>query len=95
ALRVSFKVLIPSVAVISLFFIAVIALVVKSQMQNQHTGSEGMAGEIGEAMTDVHDDGRVFIKGEHWHAFSDKKIEKGKKIKVVKVEGLKLKIEET
>jgi len=95
ALRVSFKVLIPSVAVISLFFAAVIALVVKAQMQNQYTGSEGMAGEIGEAMTDVHDDGRVFIKGEHWHAFSDKKIEKGKKIKVVKVEGLKLKIEET
>lgn len=95
ALRVSFKVLIPSVAVISLFFAAVIALVVKAQMQNQYTGSEGMAGEKGEAMTDVHDDGRVFIKGEHWHAFSDKKIEKGKKIKVVKVEGLKLKIEET
>ena len=95
ALRVSFKVLIPSVAIISLFFAAVIALVVKAQMQNQYTGSEGMAGEIGEAMTDVHDDGRVFIKGEHWHAFSDKKIEKGKKIKVVKVEGLKLKIEET
>ena len=95
ALRVSFKVLIPSVAIISLFFVAVIALVVKAQMQNQYTGSEGMAGERGEAMTDVHDDGRVFIKGEHWHAFSDKKIEKGKKIKVVKVEGLKLKIEET
>lgn len=95
ALRVSFKVLIPSVAVISLFFAAVIALVVKAQMQIQYTGSEGMAGEEGEAMTDVHDDGRVFIKGEHWHAFSDKKIEKGKKIKVVKVEGLKLKIEET
>jgi len=95
ALRVSFKVLIPSVAIISLFFAAVIALVVKAQMQIQYTGSEGMAGEEGEAMTDVHDDGRVFIKGEHWHAFSDKKIEKGKKIKVVKVEGLKLKIEET
>ncbi|MDO8722279.1 MAG: nodulation protein NfeD [Syntrophales bacterium] len=95
ALRVSFKVLIPSVAVISLFFAAVIALVVKAQMQIQYTGSEGMAGEKGEAMTDVHDDGRVFIKGEHWHAFSDKKIEKGKKIRVVKVEGLKLKIEET
>jgi len=95
ALRVSFKVLIPSVAIISLFFAAVIALVVKAQMQIQYTGSEGMAGEEGEAVTDVHDDGRVFIKGEHWHAFSDKKIEKGKKIRVVKVEGLKLKIEET
>jgi membrane-bound serine protease (ClpP class) len=63
-------------------------------MQKSYTGSEGMAGERGEAVTDVHEDGRIFVKGEYWNAFSDNKIEKGNKIKVVTVEGLKLKVEE-
>ena len=94
ALRVSLTVIIPAVAVISLFFVAIIALVVKAHMQKSYTGSEGMAGERGEAVTDVHEDGRIFVKGEYWNAFSDKRIEKGKIIQVVTVEGLKLKVEE-
>jgi membrane-bound serine protease (ClpP class) len=93
ALRVSFKVLVPAVATISLFFAVIIALVVKAQRLKRYTGKEGMLGETGEAETDVHEDGRVFVQGEYWHAFSDQKVEKGRKIKVVKVEGPKLKIE--
>ena len=93
ALRVSFRVLIPAVATISLFFVAVIALVVKAQMLKRYTGKEAMLGETGEAKTDVYEDGQVFVQGEYWHAFSDQKVEKGLKIKVVQVEGSKLKIE--
>jgi membrane-bound serine protease (ClpP class) len=94
ALRVSLTVIIPAVAVISLFFVAIIALVVKAHMQKSYTGSEGMAGERGEAVTDVQEDGRIFVKGEYWNAFSDKRIEKGKIIQVITVEELKLKVEE-
>ncbi len=94
AMRVSLQVLIPAVAVISFFFAVVIALVVKAQMQKRYTGMEAMVGEEGEASTDVNEDGRVFVKGEYWRAFSDNNVEKGKKVKVVKVEGMKLKIEE-
>jgi membrane-bound serine protease (ClpP class) len=94
ALRVSSRVLVPAVATISLFFVAVIALAVRAQMQKRYTGKEGLPGEKGEAITDVHEDGRVFVQGEYWQAFSDQKVEKGKKIRVVKVEGLGLKIEE-
>lgn len=94
ALRVSLKVLAPAVAIMSLFFAAVIAIVAKAQMQKRSTGKEGLPGEKGEAITDIHEEGRVFVQGEYWQAFSDQKVEKGKKIKVIKVEGLKLKIEE-
>ena len=94
ALRVSFKVLVPAVATISLFFVAVIAIVVRAQMQKRYTGKEGLPGEKGDAITDIHEDGRVFVQGEYWQAFSDQKVGKGKKIRVVKVEGLRLKIEE-
>ena len=73
---------------------AVIALVVKAQMQKNYTGSEGMVGESGEAVTDVHEEGRIFVEGEYWNAFSEENIEKGKRVKVVRVEGFKLKVQE-
>jgi membrane-bound ClpP family serine protease len=42
----------------------------------------------------VHGTGTVLIKGEYWNATSDKRVEAGRVIKVVKVEGLKIKVEE-
>ena len=38
--------------------------------------------------------GKVFIKGEYWRATSEKPIKKGAKVKVIKVEGLSLIVEE-
>jgi membrane-bound serine protease (ClpP class) len=94
ALRVSWQVLIPAVATISLFFAAVIALVLKAQRQKQYTGEASLVGEEGEAVTDIEADGRVFVEGEYWYACSDQKVSKGRKIRVVTVAGLKLKVEE-
>ena len=94
ALRVSWQVLIPAVAIISLFFASLIALVVKAQRQKQYMGEESIIGEEGEALTDIYEDGSAFVEGEYWHAFSDRNVPKGRKIRVVKVEKLKLKVEE-
>jgi membrane-bound serine protease (ClpP class) len=93
ALRVSWVVMIPVLTVICLFFVSVIGLVLKAQMRKQRTGGEGMVGETGKAETDVYETGKVFIKGEYWNASSEKPVEKGKDIKVVSVEGLKIKVE--
>ena len=93
ALRVSWQVMIPALAIICLFFVGVITLVLKAQMRKRHTGKEGMVGETGKAVTDIHETGKAFIKGEYWDASSDKPVEKGKDIKVVSVEGLKIKVE--
>lgn len=92
ALRVSWSVMIPTLTVICLFFAGVIALVLKAQMRKRRTGKDGMVGEEGRAVTDVHETGKVFIKGEYWDAASDKPLEKGRKVKIVKVEGLKIKV---
>lgn len=94
ALQVSLKVMIPALAVISMFFAGVIALVVKAQMRKRHAGREGMMGAEGEAVTDIHEKGKVFIRGEYWNAWSDHFVEKGKKIRVVGVEALKVKVED-
>jgi membrane-bound serine protease (ClpP class) len=94
ALRVSLKVMIPSLIVICLFFAGIIRLVLKAQMRKRHMGREGMIDATGEAVTDVHASGKVFVHGEYWNAWSDRMVQKGKKIRVVQVEALKVKIEE-
>jgi membrane-bound serine protease (ClpP class) len=94
ALQVSLKVMIPALAVISMFFAGVIALVMKAQMRKRLTGREGMMGTEGEAVTDIHERGKVFVHGEYWNAWSDRFVEKGKKIRVVGVEALKVKVED-
>ena len=94
ALRVSFTVMIPTVTITSLFFVGIITLALKAQMRKPVTGMEGMLGEEGNAITAVHEGGKIFIKGEHWNAFSRKLVEKGKRVKVVGINGLKVEVEE-
>lgn len=94
ALRVSLGVMIPAIAVISLFFITVIGIAVKAQMRKPATGQEGMIGRQGIAVTAVGPSGKVLIDGEYWDAVSDKPVEEGRRIRVLDVRGLKLVIEE-
>jgi membrane-bound serine protease (ClpP class) len=93
SLRVSWGVLIPAVSITSLFFIAVIAIALKAQMRKTLGGEEGMEGEEGQAITDVFAEGKVLIHGEHWNAISDVPVTKGSKIRVIRVEHMKIKIE--
>ncbi len=46
------------------------------------------------AVSDVYETGTALIKGEYWEASSDKRIEKDRAVRVVQVEGLKIKVEE-
>ena len=94
AMRVSLQVLVPTVTILSLFFIGVISLVVKAQLRKKLTGKEGMEGAEGVAVTDISDRGKVLIKGEYWNAASDQVIPQGKQIRVKSMEGLTLNVEE-
>jgi len=93
ALRISLGVLVPAVAVTSLFFVAIIALALKSQLRPKLGGREGMVGEEGEAVTDIFKEGKVLIHGEYWSAVSDELVAKGSKVRVVRVEHLIVKVE--
>ncbi len=93
SLRVSWGVLIPAVTVTSLFFIAVIAIALKAQLRPRQGGKEGMRGEEGLAVSDIREEGKVLVCGEHWNAVSDVPITKGSKIRVIRVEHLKVRIE--
>ena len=93
AMRVSLRVMIPTIAIVSLFFVGVISLAVKAQMRKPATGMEGMIGKEGKAITGVYEDGKVFIKGEVWNASSGDAIEEGEPVRVIGVKGLNLTVE--
>jgi membrane-bound serine protease (ClpP class) len=93
ALRVSLGVLIPTLTIISLFFVGVISLVIKAQMRKKYTGKEGMIGAEGKTVTKVHDEGSVMVRGEYWTAWSDLPLEEGTLVRVIKIDGLKVKVE--
>jgi len=94
ALRLSLQVLVPAIVVASGFFIVVIWLAIKAQLRKHFTGAEAMIGEETDALTDIGEDGKVFFRGEYWSAMSEKPVKKGAKVKIVKVEGLRLIVEE-
>jgi len=93
ALRVSWSAIIPTVLVVSAFFIFVLAKGLRAQTRKPTTGKPGLVGEIGEARTRIGAEGMVFVSGEHWRAASDSPIEAGEKVRVLSVDRLVLKVE--
>jgi len=91
-LRISLKVILPSVATLSAFFIVLIRVALKAHRAKVTTGSEGIVGQEGEARTDIDPSGDVYVMGSYWTAYSDDPVNKGDRVVVVHVEGLKLKV---
>jgi membrane-bound serine protease (ClpP class) len=93
-LRISWPVLIGTVAFSAVFFGSVISLAVRSQFKKPETGSEGMVGEVGEAVVDFADEGKIFLLGEFWNARCGcGPLRKGDKVVVKSVDGMTLVVE--
>jgi membrane-bound serine protease (ClpP class) len=87
---IALSVLIPTVVVVSLFFLTVAGLVVRSHLRRVMTGKPGMVGERGVAYTDLKPEGQVFVHGEYWLAVSETPVAAGDIVEVVQVVNLKL-----
>ena len=89
---ISWSVLIPTVAIVSLFFIVVAGMVFRSHLLQSMTGTAGMVGERGVVYTPLNPEGQVFVHGEYWQAVSDVPIAKGEAVEVLEVMDLKLRV---
>ncbi len=87
---IAWSVLIPSVAIVSLFFLVVAGLVVRSQLRRSVSGESALVGEQGVAYSDLNPAGQIFIHGEYWQAVSDEPVAAGETVEVVQVKNLKL-----
>lgn len=77
----------------SAFFIFAVSMALRTHRQKVTTGKEGILNESGVAVTNIDPEGEVKIHGEYWRAFSQQKIKKNDKVKVIDVDGLKLIVE--
>nr|CBX27965.1 hypothetical protein N47_G32890 [uncultured Desulfobacterium sp.] len=92
--RISMDVLLPTVVFVSLFFVAVSALVFKAQILKSMSGSEALIGETGIVKKDIMPEGKIFVHGELWKARSIMPLTVGTKVKVIKVDNLVLEVEQ-
>jgi len=95
ALRISWIVIIPAVALSALLFIITVTVAVRVYREKPDTGKEGLIGMQATAKTDIHKEGQVFMRGEYWSAWSDEPVQKGEDVTVLSVVGLKLKVKKS
>jgi membrane-bound serine protease (ClpP class) len=77
-------------AIITIFLVS---LVIKARANKVVTGEIGMQGLVGVVQTPLAPEGKVFVRGEIWDAEAAETIPAGAKVRVVEMDGLKLKVE--
>lgn len=89
----SWGVLLPTIIMVSGFFVVISGLVFKSHLSKPRTGARGLVGEIGVVKEALIPEGKVFVHGELWKAISKDPIETGAKVRVLNVVNLVLEVE--
>jgi membrane-bound serine protease (ClpP class) len=70
-----------------------LSLVMRARRGKVETGSEGMIGQTGSAVTELAPEGKVFVHGEYWDAVSLRPAAMGARIRVTAIDKLKLTVE--
>ncbi len=70
-----------------------LSLVIRARANKVITGASGMLGEIGVARTPLQPAGKVFVRGELWDAEAAVAAAEGARVRIIAVDGLKLKVE--
>ena len=92
-MKLSLNVLLPTIILISGFFVVIASLVFRAQISKPTTGSQGLVGEIGIVKQALTPEGKVFVHGELWNAWAREAIDEDVKVRVVQVVNLVLEVE--
>lgn len=92
-LRVSWDVILVTVLATTAFFTVVVAKALTVHRLRPTTGQEGLIGAVGVAETGLAPEGKIFVRGEYWDGWSDEPITAGSRVKVLEVDGMRLKVE--
>ena len=91
-LRVSWSVILVTSFATAAFFVFAVTKAVAAHRRRPVTGQEGLIGERGRAVSAIAPEGKAFLRGEYWDAWSDEAIAAGEKVTVVEVEGMRVKV---
>ncbi len=86
--QVAWQVFVPTVVLISAFFVTLAYLVVRAHTHKPYTGAEGLVGEVGvvKQMDGTH--GKVLVHGELWQAVFLDPVSEGARVQVKAVDNL-------
>ena len=73
--------------------IFLLSLILRARRAKVVTGSEGMIGETGSAVTELAPAGKVFVRGEYWDAVSLRPSGAGTRVRVTAIDKLTLTVE--
>ena len=91
-IRVGLELIIPATIITGLFFVFVVGMGLRAQLRKVTTGKEGLVGEIGTVAAGP-PRMKVQVHGEWWDAKCDSPLPVGTHVRVVAVDGMKLKVE--
>ncbi|MDY6971130.1 MAG: nodulation protein NfeD [Thermodesulfobacteriota bacterium] len=89
---VSIKLMLPTILLVSGFFIVVAGLAFRAYRAKPKGGADGLLGEIGVVKEAIDPEGLVFVHGEYWQAKAKEKLEIGERMEVVGMDGLVLRV---
>lgn len=93
-LRMSVELAVGIALLSAAFFLFAVGAGLRAQRRRPTTGREALVGASGVARSDLDPEGQVFVQGELWSAQSvDGLIRSGERIRVVDIEGLRLKVQ--
>jgi membrane-bound serine protease (ClpP class) len=70
-----------------------LSLALRARRNKVATGSEGIIGETGAAVTELAPEGKIFVHGEYWDAVSSRPVAIGARVRVTAIDKLKLTVE--
>jgi membrane-bound serine protease (ClpP class) len=77
----------------SVITVLLLSLVVRARHNKVATGTEGMIGTTGSALTELAPEGKVFVRGEYWDAVAARPVAAGAPVRITAIEKLKLMVE--
>ncbi|MCA9731176.1 MAG: nodulation protein NfeD [Deferribacteres bacterium] len=93
AMSISLSLVITFSIVTAILFLLAVGLALKARQRKVTTGAEGILGEKGIARSVITTSGQVQVHGEIWSAYAEEEIPAGSAIRILQVEGLKVKVE--
>jgi membrane-bound serine protease (ClpP class) len=91
--RISMAVIVPAAFVTTVFFLVVVSAAWRARRRKPMTGREGLVGSLAVVERELAPDGKVFVHGELWNARAAESIEKGRRVRVRRMEGMWLVVE--
>ncbi|HZI92894.1 MAG TPA: nodulation protein NfeD [Patescibacteria group bacterium] len=92
-LGLSLRFILPTTLTLTAVMAIVTTVAVRAQRGRVLMGVESLPGEIGEAMTDIGSQGKVFVHGEYWDATSTEPIAMGRRVRIRSVRNMAVEVE--